>query len=329
MKGKSLAVFVDVFNEVMPQNQQGMRLSNQGPVYVPIESGLEKLLGHYGLRTGRSYVLDENCFKQKVPAQFGGGERPIYFAPLIQNKYITDDLAVIKDIKGMVAVKMSPLALVDERIKENDIKAYPLFTSSEKSWEMKGRINLNPMFITPPPSKEDMTSFTLAYLLEGAFTSYFKGKSLPQREAPAEPEKEDGADQVDAAAKADTKKGEPDPALAKIESQTAFIADGKPGKIFLVGSTGMIMNNVIDKDGRSPNDMFVLNLLDYLNDRADIAIMRSKEQRFNPLNEVGGATRTFVKTFNIMGLPVIVVAFGFLVWLRRRARKSRIQLIFH
>jgi ABC-type uncharacterized transport system involved in gliding motility auxiliary subunit len=325
MKGRSLAVFLDVFNEVMPQNQQGMRLSNQGPVYLPIESGLEKLLGHYGLRTGRSYVLDENCFKQKVPAQFGGGERPIYFAPLIQNKYITDDLAVIKDIKGMVAVKMSPLALVDERLKENDIKAFPLFSSSEKSWEMKGRINLNPMFINPPQSKEDMTSFPLAYLLEGAFTSYFKGKSLPEREAPAEPEKENGADQADAAAKKD----EQDPALAKIKSQAAFIAEGKPGKIFLVGSSGMIMNNVINKDGRSPNDMFVLNLLDYLNDRADIAIMRSKEQRFNPLDEVGGATKTFVKSFNIMGLPVIVVVFGLLVWFRRRARKSRIELTFH
>jgi ABC-type uncharacterized transport system involved in gliding motility auxiliary subunit len=302
-----------------------MRLSNQGPVYLPIESGLEKLLGHYGLRTGRSYVLDENCFKQRVPAQFGGGERPIYFAPLIQNKYITDDLAVIKDIKGLVAVKMSPLALVDERLKANNIKAYPLFTSSDKSWEMKGRINLNPMFISPPQSQEDMTSFPLAYLLEGAFTSYFKGKSLPEREAPAEPEDEDGAGQADA----DAEKAEPDPALAKIETEAAFIADGKPGKIILVGSSGMIMNNVIDKDGRSPNDMFVLNLLDYLNDRADIAIMRSKEQRFNPLHEVEGATKTFVKSFNIMGLPFIVVAFGLLVWLRRRARKNRIQLVFN
>jgi ABC-2 type transport system permease protein len=65
----------------------------------------------------------------------------------------------------------------------------------------------------------------------------------------------------------------------------------------------MIKDNLMDEGGRAPNAMFVLNLLDYLNGREEIALMRSKEQRFNPLMETGGGTRTFVKAFNIAGLP--------------------------
>ena len=183
MKGKNLALFLDMFNEINPQNQQGLRMMNQqGPVYIPVNSGLEKLLEHYGVRIRPSYVLDENCFKQQVPAQFGGGERPIYFAPMIKNGNINNDLAFMRTIKGLVAVKVSPLSLIDDRLAAENIKATRLLASSEKSWEMKGRINLNPMFIQPPADKDDMQSFPIAYLLEGAFSSYFKGKPIPEKE---------------------------------------------------------------------------------------------------------------------------------------------------
>ncbi len=69
-------------------------------------------------------------------------------------------------------------------------------------------------------------------------------------------------------------------------------------------------------------------VLDFLNDEEDTAIMRSKEQRFNPLEETRPGTRTFVKTFNIAVLPVLVVLFGFLVWFLRHSRKNRIQMMF-
>jgi ABC-2 type transport system permease protein len=56
--------------------------------------------------------------------------------------------------------------------------------------------------------------------------------------------------------------------------------------------------------------------------------MRSKEQRFNPLEDTQGGTKTFLKSFNIAGLPVLVVLFGLLVWFRRHTRKKQIQMMF-
>jgi hypothetical protein len=74
--------------------------------------------------------------------------------------------------------------------------------------------------------------------------------------------------------------------------------------------------------------MFIMNILDFLNNREDIALMRSKEQRFNPLDDTEAGTKTFVKSFNVAGIPVVVVLFGLLVWFRRHSRKKRIQMMF-
>ncbi|MDJ0887948.1 MAG: ABC transporter permease, partial [Desulfobacterales bacterium] len=95
-----------------------------------------------------------------------------------------------------------------------------------------------------------------------------------------------------------------------------------------VGSSDLIQDTILEAGGRSPNSMFVMNVIDYLNDRAGVAAMRSKEQRFNPLEETEIATRTMTKAFNVIGIPVLVVAFGLLVWLRRATRKKRIQAMF-
>ena len=115
---------------------------------------------------------------------------------------------------------------------------------------------------------------------------------------------------------------------ARIEGSQEFIAKGKPGKILLISSSEMIKDNILDNQGRSPNDMLVMNLVDYLNNREGIAVMRSKEQRFNPLDDVGAGLRTFVKSFTIVGLPVLVVIFGLIVLFRRHGRKRRIQAMF-
>lgn len=323
MRGKSLAVFLDAFNEVMPASQQGMLFgSNQGPRYVPINTGLEKLLEHYGIRVKKSFVMDENCYKQILPKQFGGGERTIYFAPLIKNKHINHDLEFMRNIKGLIAVKISPLELNKKRITENGLKAHRLFASSKKSWEMNGQINLNPMFIQPPQSSENRQSLPLAYILEGEFPSYFAGKPIPEKtsaESDSESKKEGPQEKS-------IEKPEID--LSKIEGEGKVLSRGRPGKIFILASSEMLKDNLLDERGRNPNTMFILNVIDFLNNREDIAIMRSKEQRFNPLNDTTAGTKTFVKSFNIAGLPVLVVLCGFLVWFQRHSRMKRIKMIF-
>ncbi|HSV92207.1 MAG TPA: GldG family protein, partial [Desulfobacterales bacterium] len=175
MRGKSLAFFVDAFNEMQVPGQA---------VYVPVETGLEKLLEHYGIRIRQSYVLDESCYRQEMPAQLGGGDRPIYFAPLIKSQFINQELPFMRNIRGLVAVKASPVETVPERLQEAQIRAHRVVASSERAWEMKAPINLNPLALRPPQKAEEFGVRPLAWLLEGSFPSYFAGKPIPLREAP-------------------------------------------------------------------------------------------------------------------------------------------------
>ncbi len=316
MQGKSLAFFVDSFDEVQQPGQA---------TYTPIATGLEALLEHYGLRIHPSYVLDENCYRQELPAQMGGGERPIYYAPLIKSQFINQDLDFMKNIRGLVAVRVSPLELLADTVRDNQLKAYRLVASSEKSWEMKAPINLNPLMLRPPVRSDDMHSRPLAFLVEGRFSSFFAGKEIPIRTVAPKAEGEQKAQENPPPPPA-----APAPPIdpSAIERKGDFIAKGKPGRIFIMASSDMLKDVVVDEAGRGANSVFALNVIDYLNGRGGIAVMRAKEQKFNPLQDTSAGVKTFIKSFNIAGLPLLVGLLGIGAWFRRLARKKRIRAMF-
>ena len=95
-----------------------------------------------------------------------------------------------------------------------------------------------------------------------------------------------------------------------------------------MGTSEILQDNLIDKEGKSPNAQFLMNVIDAFNGREAYALMRTKAQRFNPLRDIEPSTRTMIKSFNIAGLPVIVILVGLLVWLRRVSRKRMIQNMF-
>lgn len=326
MQGKTLAVFLDAFNEIRPSRQNQQYFSrNQGPFYIPLKTGLEKVLSHYGIALKNSYVMDESCFKQRVDQRYGGGEQPIYFAPLIQSQHISNQYGFMKNIERMIMVKISPLELDENIIKNNGIMVKQIFSSSDRSWEMSGRINLNPYFIQKPASEDKYKSLPLAYILEGEFPSYFAGNPIPEK-----PVKEEEIDKTKDKTKEKKKEEAKKPAidLSKIKKDEMVIKKGKEAKIFLIGTSEIIKNNIIDEEGQSPNAIFILNSIDYLNNREDIAMMRGKHQRFNLLEEAKSGTKAFFKTFNILGLPILVVIAGIIIWMRRKTRKRKIQMMF-
>jgi ABC-type uncharacterized transport system involved in gliding motility auxiliary subunit len=335
MKGKSLALFLDPYIEVkLPQSQ--MQYNRQQPVYRPVNTDLEKILEHYGLTTEKSYVLDINCFEQRIPQAYGGGTRQLYFAPMIKNEKINEDLVFMKNIKGLIMLLSSPVKLLNNTLSQNGLRGDVVFSSSPESWTMSGRIDLNPWSLQPPADQTQLASQPLAALVQGEFSSYFAGRGIPEKPAKEELEEAaagEGGDlsAQDAAATLNVDAGSgAGPNEFKDFSQAgALIKKGGLGKIFLIGSSEILKDNVIDEQGSSTNATFVLNVLDELNNRNEYAEMRSKAQRFNPLGDTGPGMRAFVKAFNIAGLPIIVVVFGVLVWVRRNARKRAIEAMFN
>jgi len=344
MRGTSLALYLDPFNEVMPKGQN-MGFS-QGPSYIPIDTGLEKLLSHYGLDISKSYVLDKNCYKQRMPAQYGGGERELYFAPVIKSININNELDIMKNIMGLITIKSGSITLDKKKVADNKITAIKLFSSSDESWEMKKQINLNPMYIHPPKESNKMQKYALSYILEGEFSSYFAGKPIPVKNIKEDPNavKSDGTKldtmQLDDKEvgvkegenkntdKEDVEKATDKVNISDIKTAAIHLDKGKKSKIFVVATSEILKDNILDARGDSPNAAFIMNITDYLNNHGDIAIMRSKILNFNPLEDVSGTGKSFIKVVNIVGLPVLVIFIGIIIWLRRRMRKKNIQLIF-
>lgn len=323
MKGKSLAIFADSFNEIQPQRRQ-MSGMNQ-PVYIPLNTGLEKLLNHYGLKVNKSYVLDENCYRSQ--GGLNQESMPYYFIPIIKNENINHDLPFMENIKQMVMMKISPLEPIDETIKKNSLKLRPLFSSTDRSWEMSGRINLMPWAMRPPADGKDRKKRELAYILEGEFPSYFADKQIPEK--PRKEEKEDDkADNEKADDKDKKEEKKPDLIKSQLKKDVDILRKGKPGKILLIGSSQILKNNIIDQNGEAPNSVFVINALDYLNNREDMAVMRSKNQTFNPLRDSSAFAKRVIKVVNIGGLPVFFILFGVLIWLRRKTKRRAIQAMF-
>jgi ABC-type uncharacterized transport system involved in gliding motility auxiliary subunit len=317
MRGNNLAIFLDPFKEVTPEGRQSPYAQ---PKLVPVDTGLEKLLAHYGVKVERATVMDEVCFKQQADPRFGGGEQPLYFAPIINNEYINNKPAFMKNIKGLVVMNVAPIDFLKDTLEANGINAITLFSSSKKSWERKEGVPSNPMFIQPPRPDEARKSYPLAALLEGEFPSYFAGKSIPVKENATDEEKvnETPADKDSQVPK--TK--EP------VEVSGKIITKGKPGKIFIMGSSQMLYDHMLDTEGRSPNAVFMMNLIDTLNGRDKVAQLRSKGQVYNPIFEMDAATKFWIKWGNIAGLPLLVILLGCVVWMRRLSRKRQIRMMF-
>ena len=309
MKGTNLAVFADAFQEQMAPGGMGM------PQFTPIDSGLEKLLAHYGITMDPAYVLDKSAYKHPLPPNQGGGEQVIYFAPMLKEAGINTQPEFMKNIKAMVAMQISPLRLNQERIDAQKLTALPILSSSKESWLMEGMINLNPTFITPPTVEEAYASYDLAYLLEGEFTSYFADKPVPEKQM---------GDTQAPANDADTQKG-----MAGLTAENRTLTQSKPAKIFVLGATQMLQDNMLDPGGRTTNSTFILNTIDHLNGEDAVAAMRSKQQTFNPLAPTTPVARGIIKGASMAGLPILVCLFGALVWGRRNTRKKQIAKIFN
>jgi ABC-type uncharacterized transport system involved in gliding motility auxiliary subunit len=321
MHGTNLAFFLDSFVQKPQSPRQRTMAQPQG--YQPNKTGLERLLSHYGLTVDDTIVLDEHCYRQQLPQQRGGGEQPIYFAPIIKNTNINHDLQFMKNIRGLIGFKMSPVETNSNSTRQDTFQIHELFSSSNRSWLMNEPIQFNPLFMHPPQSDESMQKRPLASLITGQFQSFFHNKKIPAKKTKDKPKGSEATNGTNATLP-ENQTISPD-----IESRGAKRNLVDSGQIFLMASSQMLTDTVLDDQGQSPNSVFIMNVIDQLNNRGEMAELRSKVQNLNPLLETSETSRLALKTVNVAGLPIVVILFGLIVWLRRTQRKRKIQSLYH
>ena len=306
LRGGSLLLFLDSHNIFV---SQGGGFGGGGAFYLPRETGLEAMLEHYGVRLKQSYVLDEQAFVQRQPSQRGGYvESEIYFAPLLKEDQIDQELPFLTNLEELIMLNISPLEVVSGR--QEGVTYTEALRTSATAWEMAERIDL---MRAVPPGEDERASFPLAILAAGTFTSYFAEREIPERPR-VEPSSQD-----DAAAALPVISAE------ELQAEQSFSPEGE-GRLFVVGTSAILGSGFIDVQGRNPNALFLLNLIDAMNGRDDRALMRTKGRRVRPLRDIEPPARTAVKTFAVAGLPALVVLAGLVVWVLGGMRRHRIRL---
>ncbi|MEE8440498.1 MAG: Gldg family protein, partial [Spirochaetia bacterium] len=306
MRGGSLIMFLDAYDIGISGNQA---------TYDERRTGIEEMIEHYGVRLTRSYLLDKQSYViNDIDSSGIAMQIPIYSAPLITDDQINTDFPFLRNIDNMVFQNVSPVELV-ERMPEN-VTAFPLIQSSESAWVLAGDLTLENPFSAAPPPESQLSQYTIAYLLEGRFESYFAGRALPA--PPVDGESDDVGDQVTAAR--DLQR--------VIAASPDFIPLSSGGQLIVIGASSVLGANILDAEGHSPASLFLLNAIDFMNGREGVAEMRAKASRIRPLEATTPFVRGFTKAFNIAGVPMIVVVVGLVVWLFYRARRRRVQRLF-
>ncbi|HEY1406515.1 MAG TPA: GldG family protein, partial [Spirochaetota bacterium] len=103
MKGGNVLFLVDSFNEMRTQSRNPMQQS----AFVPIDSGLGKILSKLGIAVNKDYVLDQKCFVQRGE----NGDTPIYFIPVIEKKSLSKDSPITRYMNKMIFLKASTLTI--------------------------------------------------------------------------------------------------------------------------------------------------------------------------------------------------------------------------
>ena len=188
-----------------------------------------------------------------------------------------------------------------DTVKATGIKKIPLITTSQYT-KVVGppvRVAFNDLRNELRPEKFTDGPRTIAYLLEGSFTSLYANRLIPK-----------GFDKAN------------------------FIDKGAPGRIIVVGDGDVVRSEIDPESGEAlglgvepftgityANEDFLLNLLAYLVDESGLIEARSREVKIRPLDRVKiRSEKTKWQIINLV-IPVVFILFlGLLKWYRRRKK---------
>lgn len=305
MKGKSAIFLLSSFQE-MNMQQQGM-FGQQEPIVLPVETGLEPLLASYGVTVNRDIVMDESCFR---------GQVEVPFAPIITRDGLSRESVITRYFQGLAFFKPSSVTLNREKLKKEKIEGTILVSSSESSWLQTGRVTFNPMAAMVNKPKE-LKRYDLAALVSGRLTSYFRGKEIPKN-----------PDEKQAAAGALTAVSRFDETVKQGESRIIVVGTAEITSSSWIMNSPRILNNFFQGgqgDKFNANGLFLTNMVDFTNGHPQNPEMRTKRLEYAPIKKLGDAERVIYKTFNLGGVPLLVILAGLFIWKRRGQRRKNVM----
>ncbi|GHV81696.1 hypothetical protein AGMMS49991_02540 [Spirochaetia bacterium] len=253
-----------------------------GETRLMMDKGLLSMVSWYGATVQPSLVLDRSALNLNFLVRY-----PFWVAALAQNG--NPDHPVSAGFDGADLFWVSPLELTPQKGVEGTI----LFSSTPDAWLMTKNFTINPnqSWAFNQEESESRGSKILAAALSGIFPSWFEGVSKPRREG----------------------SGETLPDLP---------AEGRPSRLVVIGDTDLA-SRYIEVNRSWRNLDFIIQALGWLSNDDDIIGIRNREGAVGRLDKIvddqkRSAAMNFARSLNVVVIPLVVVALGLLIALRRR-----------
>ncbi|MFA5405681.1 MAG: GldG family protein [Ignavibacteria bacterium] len=287
MRGGNIAWLI---NKVVPNFQQQIVLGDV------VKTNLDDMLSNYGVVINNDLIRDLQCSAVQVQSQIGIPISINYpYFPVVTN--IDRENSAFKNIQSVILSFVSSLDITQATAKNVAVK--PLLTTSDKSGKAEGFFLLNLEQYQNLTKKAADTlfgnkGFVVGAIYTGKFSSFYAGKEIPK----------------DTAQDANPFSGQKLDFSSK-ESKQIVIGDG----------------DFANEEQRPPKDnlVFFVNMVDYLADDVGLSEIRGKDSSEAPIEETSDATKKFIKYFNLIVPPGIVLLVGFFIWNKRKLRKKNLQ----
>ncbi len=290
MGGGGLLVFHDPI--VIPENTI---------TAVGRRSGLRNQLRHYGIDAGENLVLDA---RSNSNASFNQGfitfSMPYPYWVKVLPENVNAGHPMVNQLGGIVLPWTSTVAASDSSARPDSVTVDTLLFSSDHSWTKNGQYDLNPQQRFPNAPREPVERLPLAVVASGKFTSFFAGKDVP---APG-----DGLVEQ-----------EENRRLPEDGNREVIGASLAPSQVIVLGSGNAILDDMI---GQFTTNLILLqNAVDWLTLGDELIQIRSRFATDRPLGEISERRKGVARFLVTLGVPILVILFGLLRYMRRRNRR--------
>lgn len=255
-----------------------------------VVSGLEPLLGHYGVRVNQDLVIDrvENG-ALRFPVRSGKqlAWRDVNYAGVPRATGLSPDSVLVAGLGSMVFPFTSSLTLADPL--PDGVRGEVLASSSPASGSVPALASLDPAAVRAVLPDERRGPFPVLVALTGSLRSFFETRP--------EPAPEEGAAAADEAGSA----------------AATRLTEGAPTRLVVAGSADFIANNAA----------FVMNLADWLAQEEGLIGIRSKVAKVPSLAATTPGEQLAWKAFNLLVGPLLLFAWGAWRQLGYRRRAAR------
>ena len=218
-------------------------------------------------------------------------------------KGLNRESAATKRLNALVLPWVSSVSTL-EKLPEG-VAVTTLATTTDAAFQNKEPFNLNPFKRDRPKmKKEDLKQYSLVLMAEGEFPSAYKGEKIPE----AEP-------------KPDTEQGPPPPTRGTTENDRKD--KSSKTSILLIPNSLFVRDQYLQSTRSEDNLLFMENTIDSLVLGQDLIGIRTRGSAQKPLNQdLTDSQKTSYKWLTIIGVPILVILFGFLriPWVRSRRR---------